>query len=347
MRIHRMPIFGTALVALTLALAQPATAAAAGVASGAVTRAASGCAGMTIVTPRTGTALSASSMGMPATSAGFYAEAAARHSTWLTDLSCTKTGLTHPFTPAQSAAAPAATGIKNNLVSSNWSGYQINRTAQLVQAGWTVPTVTKPVPPYSTTGYYSSTWTGIGGGFNAGVPLIQSGTEQEIANSGATTYYFWYEVVGGSGDTGSEVRISMPVHPGDFVGAVSLWTAATGAEMGVCNFSTTNTCVQFFVASSAPGTSEEWIEEAPSNGGVLPLANFGTVHFSNACWAPVWYTGAPCNTISSGGPQGISLQQFVLNAYQTLAIPGAIDSTGGGFPLSYYAPVRQDPCPTC
>jgi hypothetical protein len=308
---------------------------------------------MTVKTPRAGTTVSAASMGMPAGTASFYARAAASHATWLTDLSCTRTGLTHPLKPARSASGVGSdsitnNGVKNNFVSSNWSGYQLSRTAQYVQSGWTVPTVTKPVPGYSSIGYYSSTWTGIGGGFNAGVPLIQSGTEQEISNAGVATYYFWYEVVGGSGDTGSEVRISMPVHPGDFVGAVSLWSASTGAEMGVCNFSTTNTCVQFTVASSAPGNSVEWIEEAPSNGGVLPLANFHTVRFANACWAPTYYVGlSTCNTISSGGPQGITLQQYVFGSYQTLAIPGAIDSTGGAFPVSYYPPVKPDPCPTC
>ena len=32
-----------------------------------------------------------------------------------------------------------------------------------LQAGWTVPTVTKPVAGHSSAGYYSSIWTGIGG----------------------------------------------------------------------------------------------------------------------------------------------------------------------------------------
>jgi len=345
MRIRTMLITGTATGALALAFVQPASAAAAS--PGTVSHAASGCAQMIVVTPHAGTTVSAASMGMPADTAGFYAQAAAQHSTWLTDLHCTSTGLTHPFTLPHSATTPATTGLTNNLVSTNWSGYQINQTAQLVQAGWTVPTVTKPVPAYSNTGYYSSTWTGIGGGFNAGTPLIQAGTEQEVADNGTTTYYFWYEIVA-TGNNNGEQRISMPVHPGDAVGAVSLWTAATGAEMGVCNFSTTNTCVQFYVPSPAPGTSEEWIEEAPSLGHtILPLANFHTVHFTNGCWAPTWYTGAPCNTITSGGPQAISLQQYVLGSYQTLALPGRMDANGLGFSDSYYAPVRPDPCPTC
>jgi len=341
MRIRRILITGTALSALGLGLAQPA---AAGTVAYATVHAASGCAGMTIVAPRDGTAVSATSMRVPAGTEGFYARAAASHATWLTDLSCTSTGRIHALKPAQ-AAAP---GLRNTFVSTNWSGYQINRTAQYVQAGWTVPAVTRPIPGYSSTGYYSSTWAGIGGGFGANNgPLIQSGTEQEVSATGATTYYFWYEVFGGSGDTRGERRISLPVHPGDVVGAVSLWTPSTGAEMGVCNFSTTNTCVQFTVASSAPGTTEEWIEEAPSSGGILPLADFGTVRFFNACWAPVWVTGATCQTITSGGPSAITLQQYVLGSYQTLAIPGAIDSTGMGFSDSYYAPVKPDPCPTC
>jgi hypothetical protein len=263
---------------------------------------------------------------------GMLAEALHRHVTWLTTLSCTATGIRHD------------PKVVNGLVSSNWSGYQVTQHANYAQAGWTVPTVTAPVPGYSTRGYYSSTWAGIGGGFNAGSgALIQAGTTQDVAANGATTYYAWYEIVGGTGDTGSEQRINnLPVHPGDVVGGVGLYTAS-GAQAGVCNF-TLGTCISVPLASSPAGTTAEWIVEAPYSGGVLPLANFHNVTFVNACWAPVYVQGGSCSTIAAGGPQAISLQANVLGGLQTLAIPGSLTADGGGFTDSYYQP-RQLPPP--
>ncbi|WP_043726031.1 G1 family glutamic endopeptidase, partial [Kutzneria sp. 744] len=232
----------------------------------------------------------------------------------------------------------------NNLLSNNWSGYQVTQRANYAQGGWTVPTVTAPVPGYSTRGYYSSTWAGIGGGFNSGTgALIQAGTTQDVAANGATTYYAWYEIVGGVGDTGSERRINnLPVHPGDFVGGVGLYTAAGGAQAGVCNF-TINTCVSVPLTSSPPGTTAEWIVEAPYSGGILPIADFHSVTFSNSCWALTFVQGGPCSSIRAGGAQPITLQQYAFGAWQNVAIPGALSADGGGFTDSFYQPRPQGP----
>jgi hypothetical protein len=272
----------------------------------------------------------------PATTrSGVFADAIGGHATWLTTLSCTDTGRTHALEPA---------GQTNNLASTNWSGYQVNQSAGYAQGGWTVPTVNAPVPGYSSIGYYSSTWAGIGGGFNAGGgALIQAGTAQSISNTGVTSYYAWYEIVGGTGDTHHEVRINnLPIHPGDYVGGVALWTAATGAQMGVCDF-TTNVCVNFTVPSSAPGTTAEWIVEAPSAGGTLPLANFHSVTFSNSCWSATYVPGGPCNTIRAGGAQAITLQQYAFNTWQNVAIPRPLTANGLGFVDDYYQPRPQGP----
>jgi hypothetical protein len=281
-----------------------------------------------------------------------FATAQARHATWLTTLDCTSTGRSHD--PARAAAGTTAgkTAIgnqTNNLLSSNWSGYQVNQVANYAQIGWTVPTVRTPVPGYSSIGYYSSTWAGIGGGFNSGNgALIQAGTTQDISAAGVTSYYAWYEVVGGTGDTHGEVRINnLPIHPGDVVGGVGMFTVPNSAAAGVCNF-TINVCISATIASSTPGTTAEWIAEAPSSTlGVLPLANFGTITFRNGCWERTFVQGAPCQTISSGGPSAISLQQNVLGAPQVLAVPSAITADGLGFTDTYHPPVRQDPCPRC
>src|SRR4051794_28700727 len=63
-----------------------------------------------------------------AASNGMLAEALRRHATWLTTLSCTATGIRH-------------SGVTNNLLSDNWSGYQVTQHANYAQGGWTVPTV--------------------------------------------------------------------------------------------------------------------------------------------------------------------------------------------------------------
>lgn len=265
---------------------------------------------------------------------GMFADALRRHATWLTTVSCSATGIRHSASPA----------VTNNLLSSNWSGYQVNQHAAYAQGGWTVPTVTAPVPGYSTIGYYSSTWAGIGGGFNAGTgALIQAGTTQNVSSTGVTSYYAWYEIVGGTGDTGGERRINnLPVHPGDVVGGVGLWQSGSGAQAGVCNF-TINTCVSFPLASSAPGTTAEWIVEAPYAGRILPLANFHSVTFVNSCWATAFVQGGPCSTIRAGGAQPITLQQYVFGVGQNVAIPGALTADGGGFTDAYYQPHPQPP----
>lgn len=340
---------GAALCALTLAAAQPAfatpgpTATATSTPTGAVTHAtSSACADATVLTPQAGTVATAQSMGMTAGAEGFYARAAASHATWLSTMSCTKTGRTHALRPAVGSAISNA-----GLVSSNWSGYQINKTAQYVQSGWTVPTVTRPNPGYSTNGYYSSTWSGIGGGFNAGSgALIQSGTAQDVAANGTTSYYAWYEIVGGTHDTGGEVRINnLAIHPGDIVGSGVEWTPAGGAIMGVCNFSSGAGCINFTLTSSAPGTSEEWIVEAPYFNGVLPLADFDHVDFINACWQTTFQAGGSCSSISASGPQAIALQKYVFGANQTLAAPqGGFTNNGQNFSDLYFQPER---CLTC
>ncbi|GAA2000776.1 G1 family glutamic endopeptidase [Catenulispora subtropica] len=350
MGIRAKATLGAALCALALAVAQPAGAASAP--AGPVAHASSGCAGATVLTPRDGAVATAQAMGMTSAADGFYARAAESHATWLSTMSCSKTSHTHALKPATittaAAGAGAGAGVRNaGYLSSNWSGYQINGTSQYVQSGWTVPTVTQPMPAYSTTGYYSSIWSGIGGGFNAGNgALIQSGTAEDVNASGQASYYAWYEIVGGTHDTGGEIRINnLPVHPGDAVGSGVEWTPSGGAILGVCNFSTGGGCINFTLASSAPGTSEEWIVEAPYFNGVLPLADFHSVNFVNACWQTTFQSTGTCSSIAAGGPQPISLEQYVFKAYQVLAQPqGGLTNNGQNF-TDYYIPPER--CPTC
>lgn len=269
-----------------------------------------------------------------------FQRAKAQHVRWLTTMSCVTTGRTHTLQPSTSTAARPV----NTLYSNNWSGYQINRAALYAQTGWNVPTVVAPNPGYSTRGYWSSTWSGIGGGANGGSgALIQSGTEQDVSASGVAGYYAWYEIVGGIGDTGSEVKVSnLPIHPGDNAGSVTIYNPSTGqATIGVCNFSygTSGTCINFTRNSSAPSPTAEWIVESPYSGGFLPLANFGSVLFYHGCWTLVVpKQGDPCNTIAQGSPTEIDLQATEFGRVQILASPGPIAADGSTFTDYYHQP---------
>lgn len=316
----------------------------------AIMHATHGCGGAVVLTPQPGTQFSMSGTDAPDS---FYGKAARRGVTWASTMDCTSTGRTHALVPSSASPIVASTtpgmgtsGLNEGHVSSNWSGYQINNVARLVQAGWTVPAVINPHPSYSTSGYYSSTWSGIGGGFNSGNgPLIQSGSTQDIYGATAS-YYFWYEIVGGPSQTAGEQRIGIATKPGDAVGSTSIWlSGSNAATLGICNF-TSGGCVQFQVTSTPqPGTTVEWIAEAPSDSyfHVLPLADFDSVAFHNACWASTYTPGFPidCHPIATPGlsvPQPIALSQYIFNRYQTVANPQGLSNDGLSFFDMYNQP---------
>ena len=103
--------------------------------------------------------------------------------------------------------------------------------------------------------------------------LIQAGTAQDTSN-GTTAYHEWYEILPG-GET-----VIASVSPGDHIQAsinedsAGTWTIAITDTTSGRGFS------QAF-SYGGPGTSAEWIEEAPKiNGQQTALANFGTVPFT-------------------------------------------------------------------
>lgn len=274
-------------------------------------------------------------------------------------MECTHTGLTHVLVPAPAGMQNA--GINNGFVSTNWSGYQINNSAQYTQVGWTIPALVKPNPAYSTN-YYSSTWTGVGGGVNSGSgPLIQAGTSQHLI-SGSPQYYFWYEIVGGQTDTLQEIRIAnKAASPGNAAASVVIWTPVSAYSgygtitFGLCNYSNGG-CTNFAIGDPTklstltpkPGNTIEWIVEAPSNNGVLPLADFNHVNFANACWTANYTPTATCSTIRQGlYLTSISLSRYVFGANQIIAAPDVVNSAGTGFIDFYLQPVKTGPCPTC
>lgn len=201
--------------------------------------------------------------------------------------------------------------------STNWSGIDlntINGAATAVSAAWTVPTV-PTISPVE----YSSTWVGIDGDLSSTVEQI--GTGADTATSplipNAPPYFAWYEMYP-SGMNVITIQNGPPnpfsgspftVSPGDAISASVTYqntttvtttgrhptttsyenflltitdTLATPVTIGgITETAESYTTIQQI--SGAKMSSAEWIEEAPSSSsGVLPLAPFGSVTFTNA-----------------------------------------------------------------
>lgn len=187
----------------------------------------------------------------------------------------------HPYRAADGRPLRTA---RDQMVSSNWSGYEVahyqtGKTYTAASATWTVPAVTAP-PGFSAG--YSSSWVGIGGFClnstcsKVDKTLIQLGTEQDAGPSGPR-YSAWYELL-----PHAPTPIPLTVRPGDTIQA-SLAVLQVGRSGQVWQLSMTDrTTGQTWTAKvtyASSLASAEWIEEAPWSGGVLPLADFGTVPF--------------------------------------------------------------------
>ena len=157
-----------------------------------------------------------------------------------------------------------------NSTSTNWSGYAVTGSRfTSVSAQWTEPTV-------SCSGTaYSSFWVGLDG--DTSNTVEQTGTDADCSGS-TPQYYAWYEMY-----PKFPVNLRGTVRPGDRLSA-SVTTDGSGRFTLTITDSTqgwTNTTNARL--KSAKLASAEVIAEAPSSsGGVLPLANFGTVGFSAA-----------------------------------------------------------------
>lgn len=195
--------------------------------------------------------------------------------------------------------------------STNWAGYDaLGGGFTSVTATWTVPAV---VP--SATDAYSSFWVGLDGDGSNSVEQI--GTDSDSVG-GKAVYEIWYEMYP-----------KWPVYPAMTIKAGDSITASVTAG-GKGSFTLTltdNTTKATFTTvqkmMKAKGYSAEVIGEAPWSGGVLPLANFGTVNFSNCAFngkaisAYDWYS---INMVSGG---------------VTKAATSALNSSGTGFSIAW------------
>jgi hypothetical protein len=216
--------------------------------------------------------------------------------------------------------------------STNWSGFAVTAGSGAVsdaKGSWIVPTIQGTC---TSTNQYSSFWVGIDG-FNSGT-VEQTGTDSDCQN-GAPTYYAWYEFY----PHPSFLISGLTIHPGDHI----------SAEVSFANrrFTTTITDVTTGLSfstsarvSGAQRSSAEWIAEAPSSsGGILPLADFGTVSYgtdntgvASTCFATINGATGAIGSFSSSSIQSITM---VTNSGATKAQPSALSSDGTSFSVRW------------
>jgi hypothetical protein len=235
--------------------------------------------------------------------------------------------------------APRIKGATNST-STNWSGYAVTGTTFTdVKGSWIQPAANCSSTTASPTNgkgngnghgngggagksqsTYSSFWVGLDG-YSSGT-VEQTGTDADC--SGTTpVYYGWYEFY-----PAFPINFSNPVAPGDTINAE---VSVSGGTVTITLQDATQGWTQQASQSSAGYalSSAEWVAEAPSSGKVLPLANFGTVDFSNA-------------SATGGGKTG-SISAFtydpmtmVTSSGQTKAQPSGLNNRGSAFSVTWF-----------
>jgi hypothetical protein len=247
---------------------------------------------------------------------------------------------------APSPAAGASTVVQQ-AVSENWAGYVIGGSGastapefSRVSANWVEPSVT------CTTGQgYSAFWVGLGGSGEQTGSLEQVGTEADCTSGGAGDYFAWYELV-----PSAPVRLGLAVHPGDHVfGQVTV--SGTQVTVTLSDQTAGNSTTKTLSMSNPDVSSAEWIAEAPSSCDQtsscqpLPLADFGTVGFTNVSATAAGHTGtisdpnwtaAPVSLDGGSGsvPGGPRFAAYTPGA---TAQPSALSGDGASFSVAWSA----------
>jgi hypothetical protein len=191
----------------------------------------------------------------------------------------------------------------------NWSGYAVPLetsgladTFSQVQGAWTIPAVTGK----SRSATYSSMWVGLDGYDDATVEQI--GSEQDWTGR-AQQNYVWFEMY----PSGSYEIEGFPADVGDLITADVQYVGQSTVQEGrgksvkesVFQLTIRNTAknvtysvpTSYSTVASAARASAEWVAEAPTSGEILPLADFGTVIFSD-CTATSTHSGGTPAAIS-------------------------------------------------
>jgi hypothetical protein len=173
-------------------------------------------------------------------------------------------------------AVRSGPNVRNVTVSSNnWSGYALSRgngAFRSVSASWIQPRAQCA----GVAGHrYAAFWVGLDGFSSHSVE--QTGTDTDCRGR-TPTYYGWYEMF-----PAAPVFFRTKVNPGDHISASVTFSGTRTYTLVLRDI--TRGWVHTIIKNQAglSRSSAEVIVEAPSStGGVLPLANFGTIRITGS-----------------------------------------------------------------
>ncbi|MGA2588777.1 MAG: G1 family glutamic endopeptidase [Bryobacteraceae bacterium] len=212
--------------------------------------------------------------------------------------------------------------------SSNWSGYAVLGTSfTSAKASWTVPTAT-----CSSGDQYAAFWVGLDGYSSSTVE--QTGTDSDCDGKNPS-YYAWYEFYP---HPSFEIS-SLTIKPGDHMSASVVYN---GSEFTITieDVTTGKSYTKSSTVRGAKRSSAEWIAEAPcctSGGGILPLADFGTVLFGEDSTGVSGTNFAVDSTTS--GPIGAfpSIEEITMETSGKVkeATPSGLSGDGTSFSVTW------------
>jgi hypothetical protein len=209
--------------------------------------------------------------------------------------------------------------------STNWSGYAVTGSSfTSAYASWKIPTNT-----CKSGTQYAAFWVGLDGYSSSTVE--QTGTLSECVGKTAT-YYAWYEFYP---NPMYEIT-SVPVKPGDVISASVVYSSSK-FTITLKDVTTGKSYTKTASVSGAARSSAEWIAEAPcctAGGGILPLADFGTVYLGDDSTA-VSGTNYATDSTNSGAIAsfGSTVEEITMETSSgTLeATPSALSGDGTSF----------------
>lgn len=165
--------------------------------------------------------------------------------------------------------------------SSNWAGYAVTALGNSlsynnVSGSWAVPIA------YGASGSLGAQWIGLGG-YNSS-DLLQLGTIEEMSQQKEVVELFWEKLPAAAQNVGS-VPVGSKITTKIAKSKNGIWAltfyVVTPKGQRITKVIKTNVDTAYV---QGMGSSAEWISEDPSdgNGNLYPLANTGTVQYTNA-----------------------------------------------------------------
>lgn len=275
------------------------------------------------------------------------------HWVLLTDLAATmnlrlRLGQSRSFTRLRIAIAAAAVAVlgspglapADTVTSQNWSGYAAHRAGVLFKnssASWRQPVANCTAGSPS----YSAFWVGIGGYKLNSNAVEQIGTELDCNTNGSESISAWYELVPAPTHT-----IRMRVSGGDLLSA-RIAVSGNRVTLGLLDRTDHQSFVMTRLDPGLDASSAEWIAEAPSDCtsesscSTLPLANFGSMRFTNASATARGRMGAVSSALWNTTRILLGYfargWTFVSDTTKSRAAPTALEDHGHAFSVDYAA----------